>query len=66
MISRYQESEVLFGSITFFVVYYIYLWATGTSKAIIFDTVYGTFAIAILLYLRAFAVYYYQLQSASA
>ena len=66
MLSRYQQSEVVFGTLIFAVIYYIYRNYFVPSKAVMFDLLYATAGIFIILFLKNFAVSYYQLSALNA
>lgn len=66
MLSRYQQSEVVFGTLIFALIYYIYRIYFVPSKAPIFDVLYATVGIFLILFLKNFAVDYYQLSNLTA
>ncbi len=66
MLSRYQQSEVVFGTLLFALIYYIYRTYIYPSKYVIFDVFYATVGVFLILFLKNFAVDYYQLSNLTA
>lgn len=66
MLSRYQQSEVVFGTLLFALIYFIYRTYIYPSKYVIFDVFYTTVGIFLILFLKNFAVDYYQLSNLTA
>ncbi len=61
MLNRYQISEIIFGTLLFFVIYFIYRKYLVPTKYYLFDTLYSSFGIFIILLIKNFSVSYYQL-----
>jgi hypothetical protein len=62
MLSRYKMSETIFGTLLFFIIYFIYKnYLISNSKYIIFETIYATLGVFLILFIKNFVVSYYQL-----
>jgi hypothetical protein len=61
MLNRYQISEIIFGTILFLLIYFIYRKYIVPTKYYIFDVLYCSIGIFIILFIKNFAVFYYQL-----
>ncbi len=63
MLNRYQISETIFGTLLFLIIYFIYrkYIAFNSSKYFMFDILYCTIAVFIILFVKNFTVSYYQL-----
>ena len=66
MLSRYQQSEVVFGTLIFALIYFMYRTYFVPSKAIMFDLLYTSAGIFLILFLKNFAISYYQLSDLNA
>ncbi len=65
LLNRYQYSEIMIGTFIFAILYLIYRSFIQTSTYLYFDILYSTFAVFIILFLKHFAVNYYELNSIS-
>lgn len=61
MLSRYQESEIIFGTLIFALLYYLYRTYVDESKYLLFDVLYSSMGVLIILFMKNFASSYYQL-----
>ncbi len=61
MLNRYQISEIIFGSILFLLIYFIYRKYVVPTKYYLFDVLYCTLGIFIILFIKNFSVSYFQL-----
>ncbi len=61
MLNRYQISETIFGSLLFALIYFIYRKYILPTKYYMFDLLYSTTAIFLILLIKNFSVSYYQL-----
>ncbi len=61
MLNRYQLSETIFGTLLFALFYFIYRKYVAPSQYLYFDVLYSSIGIFIILFLKNFAVSYYQL-----
>ncbi len=61
MLNRYQISEIIFGSILFLLIYFIYRKYVVPTKYYLFDVLYCTLGIFIILLIKNFSVSYFQL-----
>ncbi len=61
MLNRYQISETIFGTLLFLLIYFIYRKYIAPTKYYIFDVLYCTVALFLILLIKNFTVSYYQL-----
>lgn len=61
MLNKYQISEIIFGTLLFLVIYFIYRKYIIPTKYYVFDVLYCSIGIFIILFIKNFAVSYYQL-----
>ncbi len=61
MFNRYQISEIIFGTVLFILLYFIYRKYLVPSKYFLFDVLYCSVGIFIILVIKNFSVSYYQL-----
>ncbi len=61
MLNRYQISESILGALLFLIIYFIYRKYIEPSKYIMFDVLYTSLCVFIILFVKNFAVSYYQL-----
>lgn len=61
MLNRYQISETIFGTLLFTLIYFIYRKYIIPTKYYMFDILYSTIAIFLILFIKNFTVSYYQL-----
>ena len=61
MLNRYQISEIIFGTLLFTIIYFIYRKYIAPIQYYIFDILYCTIAIFLILFIKNFTVSYYQL-----
>jgi hypothetical protein len=61
MLNRYQISESIFGALLFLIIYFIYRKYIVPTKYYIFDILYCTIGLFLILLIKNFTVSYYQL-----
>ncbi len=61
MLNRYQISETIFGTLLFALIYFIYRKYIVPTQYYMFDLLYCTVAISLILFIKNFTVSYYQL-----
>jgi hypothetical protein len=61
MLNRYQISETIFGTLLFLLIYFIYRKYIEPTKYYIFDVLYCTVSLFLILLIKNFTVSYYQL-----
>ncbi len=63
LLSPYQQSEIVIGTIIFAILYVIFRTFFVKSTYMYFDILYSTFAIFVILFLKHFIANYYQIQT---
>ncbi len=63
MLNRYQISETIFGTLLFLLIYFIYRKYIVPTKYNIFDVLYSTVSVFLILFIKNFSVSYYQLHN---
>ena len=63
MLNKYQISEIIFGTVLFLLIYFIYRKYLVTTKYYFFDVLYCSIGVFIILFIKNFSVSYYQLYS---
>ncbi len=61
MLNKYQISEIVFGTLLFFLIYFIYRKYIEPTKYFLFDVLYCSIGVFIILLIKNFSVSYYQL-----
>jgi hypothetical protein len=65
ILSNYQKSEIMIGTLIFALLYFIYRTYITPSTYLYFDILYSTFGVFIILFFKNFSKNYFQIYNSN-